>query len=66
MRILVNGEPRELPADATVSSLVARLGGGDRGVAVAIGEAVVPRSAWDTTALSEGAAVEVLTAVQGG
>ena len=66
MRVLVNGRPRDLPAGATVSTLVQELGGGDRGVAVAIGEEVVPRSAWETTALGEGVRVEVLTAVQGG
>lgn len=66
MRVIVNGEGRELPAGATVATLVATLGGGDRGVAVAIDEEVVPRSAWPTAVLGDGVRVEVLTAVQGG
>ena len=66
MRVLVNGELRELPPGATVATLVAALGAGDRGVAVAIGDEVVPRSGWETTALGDGVRVEVLMAVQGG
>jgi sulfur carrier protein len=37
-----------------------------RGVAVAVDAEVVPRGAWATTPLPEGAQVEVLTAIQGG
>lgn len=37
----------------------------DRGVAVAVNWAVLPRSQWDA-AVPPGARVEVLTAVQGG
>ena len=37
-----------------------------RGVAVAVGGEVVPRTAWTQTRLAEGAAVEVVSAVQGG
>lgn len=36
-----------------------------RGVAVALNRAVLPRSAWQTK-LSDGARLQVLTAVQGG
>ncbi|MCW3016865.1 MAG: hypothetical protein JWO02_3957 [Solirubrobacterales bacterium] len=38
----------------------------DRGVAVALGDEVVPRTVWATTILTEGDRVEVLVAVQGG
>jgi sulfur carrier protein len=38
----------------------------DRGVAVAVGDEVVPRTVWATTILTEGDHVEVLVAVQGG
>lgn len=79
MRLVLNGEPRELPESATVADAVAASGvagvagtGGDgaggelRGVAVAVDGEVVPRSEWPSTALSEGRQVEVLQAVQGG
>ena len=66
--VTVNGHHREFGDGATVSSLVEAMGapGDGRGVAVAIGGEVVPRSAWAETVLDPGARVEVLTAVQGG
>ena len=66
--VVLNGEPRELPAEATVAAAV-RLAGaptGGRGVAVALDGEVVPRGEWTTTELREGQALEVLRAVQGG
>jgi sulfur carrier protein len=69
VRLLVNGEARELPDRLTVAQLVAaeapsRPDG--RGVAVAVDAEVVPRSAWDERRLEEGQHVEVLAAMQGG
>lgn len=66
--ISVNGEPRELPAPATVGALLDALGiePRRRGIAVAVDAEVVPRTAWDGHALREGDRVEVLTAIQGG
>jgi sulfur carrier protein len=66
MRCVVNGEPRELPEPTHVSDVVAELSATQHGVAVALDGDVVPRSAWSTTRLTDGAQVEVLTAVQGG
>lgn len=66
LRVTVNGEPREIPAGATVAWLVDDLGAGRRGVAVAIDAEVVVRSGWDTIRLQPGARIEVLRAVQGG
>ena len=62
----MNGEAREVAAGTTVATLVDDLAGGRSGIAVAVDDAVVRRSAWGDTALTEGARVEVLTAVQGG
>jgi sulfur carrier protein len=65
--VSVNGERRELPAGATVAGLVALLSAPEgRGVAVAVAGEVVPRGAWSTTELTDGALVEVVAAVQGG
>ncbi|MEV7595753.1 sulfur carrier protein ThiS, partial [Streptomyces sp. NPDC089922] len=47
-------------------ALVATLTPSRSGVAAAVNEAVVPRSAWPVTMLGDGDRVEVLTAVQGG
>ena len=74
MRIELNGEPRELAAGATLADAVRASGvgldrpAGDtaRGVAVALEGEVVPRAEWGSTPLAEGAAVEVLAAIQGG
>lgn len=66
--IVLNGEQREhLPGEA-VAVLVASLGlpARARGVAVAIDGQVVPRAAWETCVIPDGARVEVLTAMQGG
>jgi sulfur carrier protein len=68
MRVTVNGQPHQLPDDATLTSVLELLPSAPsgRGIAIALAGEVVPRTAWDDTALSEGAQVEVLIAVQGG
>ena len=68
MNVTVNGEPRQLPAGATVASVVELLDvtPGARGVAVALDEEIVTRAQWADTALHEGARVEVVAAIQGG
>jgi sulfur carrier protein len=66
--VMVNGDRRELPAGATVASVVASLPGAPdgRGVAVAVEGEVVPRAQWPNVELRDGAKVEVVAAVQGG
>jgi sulfur carrier protein len=66
VQVLLNGKPGELAEGARVSDALALLGAPETGVAVAVDGEVVPRVAWGRTLLSEGARVEVLTAVQGG
>jgi sulfur carrier protein len=68
MNVTVNGERRELPAGATVASVVALLdvAPGARGVAVALDGEVVARSLWPQTVVRDGALVEVVAAIQGG
>jgi sulfur carrier protein len=65
MIVTVNDECVEVDAQTTVAALLESLGYPDKGIAVAIDWAVIPRSDWDT-ALSDGARLEVVTAVQGG
>ena len=63
--ITVNGEPRELAG--TVDEVLDALGVEvRRGMAVAVDAEVVPKSAWSTTQVADGARVEIVTAVQGG
>ena len=65
MIVTVNDERVQVDEHTTVGALLASLGYPDRGVAVALDLAVLPRSSWDTP-LSEGARLELVTAVQGG
>ena len=68
MRVLLNGAPRELADDASVAAAVATLGvaANERGVAVALDGAVVPRGAWSSTPVHPHARIEVLRATAGG
>lgn len=66
MNVTVNGCERHVRDGASVDELVAAVAGRRSGVAVAVDGAVVPRSAWTTTALRHGDRVEILDAHQGG
>ncbi len=65
--ITVNGT-REVLAATDLVALLREWGIGedDRGIAVAVNGAVVPRADWAATQLSEGDAIEILRARQGG
>ena len=65
MRIIVNDEDVECDDHTTVAGLLERLGFNEKGIAVAVDWTVLPRSRWQTM-LSDGARLEVVTAVQGG
>lgn len=66
MNVWINGDTAQLDAGASVLDALAALGAPRTGVAVAVDAEVVPRNEWGATVLSDGARVEVLTAVQGG
>jgi len=68
MRVLLNGESREIVDGASVRDAVRAAGAPSegRGVAVALDGEVVPRGRWDEEPLTEGQRVEVVQAVQGG
>ena len=61
--IHVNGKSEPLAA-ATLEALLAEKG--QRGIAVALNGAVVPRAAWAATPLQPGDNVEIVRARQGG
>ena len=64
MIIIVNGRRVWVGGNVTVSLLLRSLGYAARGVAVALNRSLLPRSAWQTK-LSDGARLDVLTAVDG-
>ena len=63
--ITVNGRRMHIRSNISVAVLLESLGYPARGIAVALNRSVLPRSAWQTC-LSDGARLDVLTAVQGG
>jgi sulfur carrier protein len=66
MRVRVNGDPHELPDDATVTALVEQLALKPERIAVERNRLVVRRAAWAETVLVDGDDIEVLTFVGGG
>ena len=68
MIIHVNGQAREIAPPARLSDVLDLPPGASarRGVAVAVNGQVIPRSQHANTELTDGAKVEIVTAVQGG
>lgn len=65
MKVLINNKETETNA-TNVAQLMAELGMPDRGVAVAIGNQMVQRTAWEETALKENDSIIVIKAACGG
>ena len=65
MNVTVNDQAVRVAEGTTVVALLDRLGLPEKGIAVALNAAVLPRSQWQRP-VPDGAVVEVLTAVQGG
>ena len=67
MKICVNDQPRVVSEAVTLAVLLEEIGlAGRGGLAVAVNDAVVPRSAWPVRNLAEGDRVLVIQATQGG
>jgi thiamine biosynthesis protein ThiS len=66
MRVLVNGEPRGARDGETVASLLAALGLDARKLAVERNRAIVPKSAYGDTVLSNDDVIEIVHFVGGG
>ena len=66
IEICLNGELHQVTPGCTLADLVDQAGCGRRGIAVAVDEEVVPRSAWEATEVGTGNRVEILRAAQGG
>ncbi|MHB8146206.1 MAG: sulfur carrier protein ThiS [Vulcanimicrobiaceae bacterium] len=66
MKVVVNGDPRELPDGLTLASLLALLGTPSAGIAVAHNERVVRRSEYEEQAVADGDRIEIIKAVAGG
>ena len=66
LRLLLNGEPREMPAGADVLALLEREGLATRRVAVEVNGDIVPRSRHAGHRLAEGDRIEIVHALGGG
>ena len=66
MRLLLNGEEREVAGVVTIADLVASLGLDARKVAVERNLEIAPRSTYAETRLAEGDRIEIVTFIGGG
>lgn len=68
MNLIMNGEKKSFAGDQlTIRQLLKEVDVSlQRGVAVALNNAVVPQSQWDQQTLAEGDHVEIIRATQGG
>jgi sulfur carrier protein len=66
MRVLINGEPRELHDGVTVEELLRELGVRRDFTAVALNREIAPRSTYTTTVLREGDRLEIVHPMAGG
>jgi thiamine biosynthesis protein ThiS len=64
--IVVNGEPREVAAGASVADFLASIGRDPRTVAVEVNGDILPRARYAERPLAAGDRVEVVHFVQGG
>ena len=65
-RIVLNGAPREVPANVRLATLLSDLGLDARAIAVARNGDVVPRATYPDVALADGDAIEIVHFVGGG
>lgn len=66
IEIVVNGQIRAVPAQCTLSELLAWLQVDPARVAVELNRSIVQRQAWENTAVLPGAALEIVQFVGGG
>lgn len=66
MEIQLNGEPTEVPSNATIADLLDQLSITGKRLAVEVNEDIVPRSRHSEFTLSPGDRVEVVHAIGGG
>jgi sulfur carrier protein len=66
VNIVINGEQHQVPDEVTLDGAVSIITRAASGVAAALNGDVVRRAAWESTQLTAGDEVEIVTAVQGG
>jgi thiamine biosynthesis protein ThiS len=66
IQVVLNGEPRSVPAGLTIDRLLAFLEMNASRVAVELDRAIVRKSDWQTAEVRDGAQIEVVWFVGGG
>lgn len=66
MKLKVNGKEQEMPEGLTLEALATRLQMPAQGVAVAVGNRLVPRAQWAETRLNENDSIVIVKAACGG
>jgi sulfur carrier protein len=66
MEIVLNGQPKSLPEQITVTELVELLGYTGKRIAVERNGEIVPKSVHASTSLAKGDRLEIVVAVGGG
>ena len=66
IEIVVNGERRTVPSGQNLVEILAYLGLEADRVAIELNRAIVRKSAWSTTVVTDGASLEVVQFVGGG
>jgi thiamine biosynthesis protein ThiS len=66
MNILLNGEPKEIPANLAVAGLISELGLTPERLAIEVNRRIIRRADWPSTTLAEGDKVEIVHFVGGG
>jgi thiamine biosynthesis protein ThiS len=66
VRIICNGEERQLAEDSTIKTLILELGLEPDFVVAECNGAIVPRDAYEATVLKDGSVVELIRFVGGG
>lgn len=66
MKVIINGESREVPGGLTVAALIEHLGLQPERVAVERNREILPRNRWAKTPVGEGDNYEIVHFVGGG
>jgi sulfur carrier protein len=66
MELTINGAVQQIPAGTTLIQLLLDHAGTTEGVAAAVNGEIVHRVEWPQCILTDGQAVELITALQGG
>ena len=66
MELTINGDRQQLPDGLTITQLLLERARTLEGVAVAVDGEIVHRAGWADRTLTDGQAIELITALQGG